>query len=86
VSLNHISPWIGGGDTGGESNNVAANASTAATNQQTVPGENLSHFSAVSYVDNILCRNKFPNYYGILWDKDSFFVQCWNCRMSYHKI
>lgn len=40
MSLNHISPWIGGGDTSGEANNVAANASATATNQQAVPGEN----------------------------------------------
>jgi hypothetical protein len=42
VSLNHISPWIGGGDNGGEANNVAANTNTTATSQQTVPGENFS--------------------------------------------
>ncbi|XP_066995052.1 protein ST7 homolog isoform X4 [Anabrus simplex] len=37
VSLNHISPWIGGGDTNGETNNVTASTNTSTTNQQPVP-------------------------------------------------
>ncbi|CAG2054883.1 unnamed protein product, partial [Timema podura] len=36
VSLNHISPWIGGGDTNSEASNPTS-TSTATTSQQTVP-------------------------------------------------
>ena len=39
VSLNHISPWIGGGDAGSDANNITTNTNTTTTNQQAVPGE-----------------------------------------------
>lgn len=35
VSLNHISPWIGGGDSGSDGNNSSLNSSNS--NQQNVP-------------------------------------------------
>lgn len=35
VSLNHISPWIGGGDSGSDGNNSSLNGSNS--NQQNVP-------------------------------------------------
>ena len=42
MSLNHISPWIGGGDNSGDTNNVVSNGNVTATGQQAVPGERLS--------------------------------------------
>jgi len=40
VSLNHISPWIGGGDTSAEAANAAAGATANGNlSQQPVPGQ-----------------------------------------------
>jgi hypothetical protein len=64
VSLNHISPWIGGGDSGEEANNVAANANATATNQQAVPGENCFCHMLTKF-----CIVMFPNDCGMMHDK-----------------
>ncbi|XP_012231662.1 protein ST7 homolog [Linepithema humile] len=37
VSLNHISPWIGGGDSANDNNNSNINGSNGSSNQQNVP-------------------------------------------------
>ncbi|KAL6448920.1 protein ST7 homolog [Cataglyphis hispanica] len=37
VSLNHISPWIGGGDSANDSNSSSLNGSGGSSNQQNVP-------------------------------------------------
>lgn len=37
VSLNHISPWIGSGDSGGDSNGTGLNGSGGTSGQQNVP-------------------------------------------------
>lgn len=39
VSLNHISPWIGGGDANGAESNLATTANSNTSNQQTVSGK-----------------------------------------------
>jgi len=57
VSLNHISPWIGGGDTSAEAANAAAGATANGNlSQQPVPGQKQNTQLIFKYKQHNLLR------------------------------
>ncbi|KAJ9581594.1 hypothetical protein L9F63_023228, partial [Diploptera punctata] len=95
VSLNHISPWIGGGDAGNDTNNVAANTNSTNTNQQAVPEckvwrNPLNLFRGAEYQRFYWATNKEPlTYYDMnlsAQDHQTFFTCEGDCGKAEYEI
>ncbi|XP_069693955.1 protein ST7 homolog isoform X1 [Periplaneta americana] len=95
VSLNHISPWIGGGDVSNETNNVATSTSTTATSQQAVPEckvwrNPLNLFRGAEYQRFYWATNKEPlTYYDMnlsAQDHQTFFTCEGDCGKAEYEI
>nr|CAD7575546.1 unnamed protein product [Timema californicum] len=94
VSLNHISPWIGGGETNSEASNPTS-TSTATTSQQTVPEckvwrNPLNLLRGAEYQRFYWATNKEPlTYYDMnlsAQDHQTFFTCEGDCGRSEYEV
>ncbi|XP_049805629.1 protein ST7 homolog isoform X1 [Schistocerca nitens] len=95
VSLNHISPWIGGNDSCGDIANIPNNENTIVNNQQTVPDckvwrNPMNLFRGAEYQRYFWATNKEPlTYYDMnlsAQDHQTFFTCEGDCGKPEYEI